>query len=104
MARHGGGARLTKFVADKRLLAWMARVGYAARGIVFLIVGGFALLAALGTGMHPRGIRGALQVLLGNAASGMLLWIVAAGLVCFSGLWPDISRAKQRWRSDHSGS
>jgi hypothetical protein len=37
--------------------AWMARVGYVARGVVFILIAGFAGLAALGSG-DPKG-RGA---------------------------------------------
>jgi Domain of Unknown Function (DUF1206) len=66
-------------------LALIARIGYAARGVVFLIIGGFALLAALGTGARPHGMRDALHSLLGDTAGGVLLWVVAAGLICFAG-------------------
>jgi hypothetical protein len=62
----------------------MARIGYVARGLVFVIFGGFALLAALGAS-RPKGMNSALQNLFGHAAGGALLWIVALGLSCFAG-------------------
>jgi hypothetical protein len=76
---------LSRRLAGEAPLARMARIGYLARGLVFLIGGGFALLAALGAGTRPQGVTGALQTLLGNAAGGTMLWIVAAGLACFAG-------------------
>jgi hypothetical protein len=66
-------------------LVWMARIGYAARGIVFLLIGTFALLAAAGLSERPQGARDALEFAFQRPLGGYFLWALAAGLVCFAG-------------------
>ena len=64
-------------------LELMARIGYTARGVVYLIIGAFAALAAIG-GSRPGGTKHALESVLAQPFGGALLAIVAAGLVCFA--------------------
>ena len=60
------------------------RAGYAARGIVLLVVGAFFIIAAI---QHdPReaiGLSGALLVLSRQSWGEALLWFVAVGLFLF---------------------
>jgi hypothetical protein len=60
------------------------RIGYVARGIVFLIIGGFALSAAGGFDARPQGPRDALELLFQKPLGGYLLWGLALGLMCFA--------------------
>lgn len=67
----------------KRGVTWLARGGYAARGVVYGIVGGLAMAAALGSG-QAVGAEGALRRLLGERFGDLLLWSIVLGLLCFS--------------------
>ena len=62
------------------VLQLYARFGYASRGIVYLMVGGLATLAAFNQGGETTGSRGALERLLSAPAGDILLVIVAVGL------------------------
>lgn len=64
----------------------LARAGYGARGIVYLLVGGLAALAALGEGGQTTGSRGALQEVLTAPLGGIMLGAIAVGLAGFA-LW-----------------
>ena len=63
----------------------LARAGYAARGLIYLVIGFFAALAAIGAG-RPMGSREALSTLLGTGFGGFLAYLLFAGLV-FYALW-----------------
>jgi hypothetical protein len=61
----------------------LARLGYASRGIVYLIVGSFAVLAAFGGG-RTTDTKGALQSLMGGPWGIAPLSLVALGLLAFA--------------------
>ncbi len=58
----------------------LARSGYAARGVVYLIIGYFAFTAAFSGGGETIGTRGALLELLENPFGTTLLWIMVVGM------------------------
>jgi Domain of Unknown Function (DUF1206) len=62
-----------------------ARIGYAARGLVYLLAGVFSLLAGTGAGGGSVGPRGALSRIIGWPFGETLVYAIAAGLVCFAG-------------------
>jgi hypothetical protein len=73
-------------VANRNRLELLARLGYAARGVVSLLIGLLALLVALGRGGEVTGSKGALQALFSQSWGSILLGVVALGLFGFA-LW-----------------
>jgi hypothetical protein len=66
------------------LLEAMARLGYGARGLVYCLVGGLAVLAAVSPGGQTGGGRSALATVLDQPFGKVLLGIVALGLASFA--------------------
>ena len=67
-------------------LEHLARLGYGARGAVYCLVGGLAVLAAIGSGGQTGGSTDALTSLLTQPFGRIWLAAIAAGLLSFA-LW-----------------
>ena len=78
----------------------IARIGYASRGIVYLIIGGIAVLAALDSRRRAVGTKGALTGLLAEQFGRVLLVLMAIGLFCFA-VWRALQTLVD---ADHRGS
>jgi len=72
--------------ANSKWVTWLARLGYAVKGVVYLIIGGLAAQLASGQGGAATDQRGALQTIYERPFGKFLLAVVAIGLLGFA-LW-----------------
>lgn len=82
----------------------LARSGFAANGVVYVLIGILAFLAATGTGGETTGAQGALDVLLQQPLGRYLLALLAAGLFGYA-IWRIIAavadpegRGRKAWK------
>lgn len=63
-----------------------ARLGYAAKGIVYSVLGVLAIMFVLGEGGGLTDGKGAIKEIGSQPFGDVLLWIIALGLACYA-LW-----------------
>ncbi len=78
--RGGWGARR---VAGSGAIDVLARLGFVARGIIYIVIGAIAVMLAVGAAQHTPDQGGALEAIASKPFGYLLLWIVTIG---FAGL------------------
>jgi len=73
-------------VERSRAFQWLARSGFAARAVVYGIIGALALEVALGEGGTTANQQGAFETIVRQPAGTVLLVLVAIGLAGYA-LW-----------------
>jgi hypothetical protein len=80
----------------ERWLELLGRLGFAAKGLVYLIIGAIAVRAAIGS-EEATGPRGALQEIAQRPMGEALLWVAGLGLIGYAG-WRFVQAARDTER------
>jgi hypothetical protein len=85
--RAGRSAKSTgRRAANSAPLRWLGRAGYAARGILYVMVGSIAIQAAFGQSGQQADKSGALQEISSTPVGGVLIWLLVVGFIGMA-LW-----------------
>lgn len=75
--------RAAGHVARSRWVVRLARVGYTAKGIVYIVAGALSVLTALGAGGELTDLRGSMHTVARQPFGRAMLGVVAFGLVAY---------------------
>lgn len=67
----------------ERVMEWLARLGYASRGLVYLVIGVLAVMTAAGAGGGTTDPEGALVAIQGQPLGTAMVAVLALGLFGF---------------------
>jgi hypothetical protein len=79
-------SRSARRASDSHPAQVMARVGLAARGVIYVLIGWVAILVALGQSGRQADQQGALLLLAGKPYGMVSLWLLGIGFAAYS-LW-----------------
>ncbi|WP_117161222.1 DUF1206 domain-containing protein [Paraliobacillus sp. X-1268] len=82
-------SNVSKEKAKEELKPWirrLARIGYMAKGLVFVMVGILTFMAAIGVGGNTSGTQGMFRSLAGMPFGEILLWLIVIGLLLYE-MW-----------------
>jgi hypothetical protein len=91
---------LTNSPVSRKTISLMGRIGYGARGAIYLVVGISAGRATFDPSFSPGGFKESLSFLQDHWSGGIVLALLAIGMACFAG-WLAVSAI---YRRDHPGS
>ncbi len=74
--------RTARSAATSKWMTMLARLGYAVKGVVYLVIGILAVQLAAGRGGKATDQRGAIHIIYDQPFGRFLLVIVAIGLIC----------------------
>ena len=72
--------------ANSNAMRWLARAGFVARGIIYIIVGWIAVQVAFGHSGQQADRTGALHEISRTPVGGVLLWVLVIGFIGMA-LW-----------------
>ena len=78
----------------------MARLGYAARGLIYFVMGLLTFLLAFGKSGKTTDQQGAIATIGTQSQGKILLWLIFIGLICYS-LWGLIRAVLNPFHKEH---
>lgn len=87
-------------VAGAGAIDGLARAGFVARGVVYIVIGVLAVLVGLGFGRHDLDRGGALYAIAREPFGALLLWLLVIGFVGLA-LWRAVRAASSAESGGH---